>query len=672
MLLFAVAAAPALADGSASAFYVATGGRDSWSGRLSEPNADGTDGPFATLAAARSAMRAGIRLTYVRQGAYFLPAPLQLEERDSDDRIMAYPGEHATIYGGVRVPTWRLSGGRWLAPLPTQLRKDSSLPLLIVNGKRFPIARLPSAGPGDDHEAAWFFADSIPPDVDPHHSFRVRPQDAEALAAAKPGEVVSIFGQRGWQDYVLPIKQVDPVSRIITLDGSTWDAIGEGSRFAVLNGATAPGTWRIDRSSNLLEINPTDAASPVPSAVAATLPCIVSIEHARNVSITGLRFVGSATEGAAICLTRTMRVTLDRLVIADTGDGIRLDQATDTCITGSEITRTGGQGIVLRNGSDGTVVSENWIHEIGWLHQDGSAISFEDSSRNLFARNKIESVAKFGIGGGSLTGRAAHDNVIEDNEIARANQRTSDGGGIMLIGWAQDATHDVIRGNFVTATSALGNVGWDGKPHTTFQDPVTRLVSQAIYLDDWASAVDVHHNLLCGNIGGMELHSGWDNSVHDNILVANSGIAFAIDAENWLGKGAHPHPMANNTIERNTVILERPSTGQSGVTAVHGGADAAHFDHNIYAGPGLNGYSFHHEPDHIWSSYSFGIDTWRGRGQDTGSVVGATAAQVVLRDGAVRVVGPADAPAPLPLSEIGRPEDRAGLADRVRQSCGLR
>ena len=38
-------------------FYVSTKGNDAWSGRLSGPNREGTDGPFATLAKARDAVR---------------------------------------------------------------------------------------------------------------------------------------------------------------------------------------------------------------------------------------------------------------------------------------------------------------------------------------------------------------------------------------------------------------------------------------------------------------------------------------------------------------------------------------------------------------------------------------------------------------------------------------
>jgi hypothetical protein len=38
-------------------FFVAPKGNDAWSGKSPAPNADGTDGPFATLARARAAVR---------------------------------------------------------------------------------------------------------------------------------------------------------------------------------------------------------------------------------------------------------------------------------------------------------------------------------------------------------------------------------------------------------------------------------------------------------------------------------------------------------------------------------------------------------------------------------------------------------------------------------------
>ena len=43
--------------GLAAVFYVAPDGNDAWSGRLSEPNAAGADGPFKTIERARDEIR---------------------------------------------------------------------------------------------------------------------------------------------------------------------------------------------------------------------------------------------------------------------------------------------------------------------------------------------------------------------------------------------------------------------------------------------------------------------------------------------------------------------------------------------------------------------------------------------------------------------------------------
>src|SRR5688572_20491774 len=54
----AIIATPAYTDASSVRyFYVSPVGDDSWSGTLAEPNADASDGPFATVARAQSAVR---------------------------------------------------------------------------------------------------------------------------------------------------------------------------------------------------------------------------------------------------------------------------------------------------------------------------------------------------------------------------------------------------------------------------------------------------------------------------------------------------------------------------------------------------------------------------------------------------------------------------------------
>ncbi|MBM4036607.1 MAG: hypothetical protein FJ291_33140, partial [Planctomycetes bacterium] len=82
----------ALPAGAAeTALYVAADGNDGWTGRLAEPNAARTDGPFATLVRARDEVRRlkaggrakGPMTIFVRGGLYPLQETLTLEAQDS-------------------------------------------------------------------------------------------------------------------------------------------------------------------------------------------------------------------------------------------------------------------------------------------------------------------------------------------------------------------------------------------------------------------------------------------------------------------------------------------------------------------------------------------------------------------------------------------------------------
>ena len=97
-------------------FFVSKDGNDTWSGKMAEPNAEKTDGPFASLARARDAireMKAKQSITepvtvLVRGGAYYLDDTLVFEQQDSGTKecpvtYMAYPGEKPVISGGRKI-----------------------------------------------------------------------------------------------------------------------------------------------------------------------------------------------------------------------------------------------------------------------------------------------------------------------------------------------------------------------------------------------------------------------------------------------------------------------------------------------------------------------------------------------------------------------------------------
>jgi len=92
---------------TATNLYVATIGNDSWSGKLPEPNAAGTDGPFATLQRAREAVRAA------------------LEAESSANRV-----ELPTVWNFRRDPADAGEAASWFASEPddawTELRTDKT------------------------------------------------------------------------------------------------------------------------------------------------------------------------------------------------------------------------------------------------------------------------------------------------------------------------------------------------------------------------------------------------------------------------------------------------------------------------------------------------------------------------------------------------------------------
>ena len=164
MLVFCLTAWAALAAANVRAdalrFYVATDGSDSWTGTLAEPNGDKTDGPFATLAGARDAVRklrgaseqalASVTVV-VRGGVYRLDAPFLLEPQDSGTPqgpvvFTAAPGEQPVLSGGRVISGFQQRGSLWETVIPEVKDGKWYFRQLFVNGERRQRARSPNEG----------------------------------------------------------------------------------------------------------------------------------------------------------------------------------------------------------------------------------------------------------------------------------------------------------------------------------------------------------------------------------------------------------------------------------------------------------------------------------------------------------------------------------------------
>ncbi|NQU75089.1 MAG: hypothetical protein HQ546_02100, partial [Planctomycetes bacterium] len=125
VILMAMAYLPACSISSAAvrrevAFYVSVAGNDAWSGRLARPASSGKDGPFATLEAARDAVRKlrktdslpGGAVVYLCGGMFLREKAFLLTAEDAGTAgapiiYRSLPGEQAVLVGGRQVKGWQ-------------------------------------------------------------------------------------------------------------------------------------------------------------------------------------------------------------------------------------------------------------------------------------------------------------------------------------------------------------------------------------------------------------------------------------------------------------------------------------------------------------------------------------------------------------------------------------
>jgi len=117
-----------------SDFYVSADGSDDWSGLLPEPNAQRTDGPFASLARARQAVE-GLKgrsatkdvVVLIRKGLYRLSQTVVFGPKDSPKAgsivtYAAYPGEKPVFSSALEIKGWTKAPAS-LPGLPNKARR---------------------------------------------------------------------------------------------------------------------------------------------------------------------------------------------------------------------------------------------------------------------------------------------------------------------------------------------------------------------------------------------------------------------------------------------------------------------------------------------------------------------------------------------------------------------
>ncbi len=529
------------------AFYVATNGNDSWSGRLAAPNADGTDGPFATLERAQGAMRAtGIRDTYVRGGTYAMARTVTLTGADNGVRIMAFPGETPVFSGGERVGGFTAIGGGLYAAPTSATGLD-----LSIGGVRQKVAQTGDWNAGDPR-SGWSVLEAASGGTS-RTSLRVGAGDgamAAVLAAGvQPGTMVQTFDTERLSDNIVGVASTDAGSRTVTFTQSAKYALRSGGTYRLLNDDAFirdAGEFAWQAETGRLVVKPQDpGALLAQGAVVARLGTLLSLNGANGVTLQGLTFADTAWNGSALTLTNASGNSIAGNRFVNAGTAMTLAGSSGNAIEANRMEHLGAGGIKLAYGSNGNRVSANSIDGIGEVLKDIAGIQLYGTSGTLISGNDIRNSTRYGISIKNWDGATVNtDTVVEYNRIYNTMTETADGGAIEMLGRSNVDTRTIIRGNDIRNVGGLATdgSGW-----------LDRHKSFGIYLDDMANGVTVQDNFI-QNTGwaGVFIHGGDSNSVTNNFAVLSNPRERFIRLE-WVPSAGNIGLLANNSVTGNVI-----------------------------------------------------------------------------------------------------------------------
>ncbi len=564
----------AAARQDAVVIYVSPQGKNSWSGRLSEPNRRGTDGPLASIQAAvnkaRSSKAVGretcaVRIV-LREGTYFLKRPLKLGPRDSGETLLqvrstggnkliagqhavtfaAFEGERPVVSGGRRLTGWKREevDGRevWVAKLPQKNGRVPYFRQLFVSGARRARARLPRKGwfrlerpLGVKKSSRW---------VQGQNAFVAARGDVPEDLDCRNAEVLAL--QR-WVESRTGVKSFDPRKRLLRLDRKTTfsliddDAWHPGEKGApgalyclenVRAGLLEPGQWWLDRSRG--EVRYLSMKGERPDRCEIIVPWLEEL----------VRLEGSAKQDRPVHDICFEGITFahnewhypraeagNRQGAISVPGAVNLRAARNCAFERCSFEKLGTYALVMEDGCRDVLVRGNRMTDLG----GGGVRIWHGCNRNTVSDNEISFGGRiFYSAIGVLVGKASGTQIVH-NHIHDFNY-TGIGVG-WTWGYAEgEAYGNIIEHNHIHAIgsgllSDLGGIYHLGvAPGTRIRYNLVHDIRRRIYgggcvyLDEGSSNILVENNLLydCDD-GPFHLHYGRDNLIRNNIMALGRG-----------------------------------------------------------------------------------------------------------------------------------------------------
>jgi hypothetical protein len=542
---------------SAHTVYVSPSGNDRWSGKLSAPNKEGTDGPVATLERARDVARI-IRgsdvesrksaksndtiFVMLRGGTYARTQTLHLSILDGGTASAPvvwrpYRGESVRLSGGVWISNLTpVTDTTMLRRLPAAIRTSvvradlrtmgitdygSITPRgnpgleLFYEGNRMQLARWPNA--------EWLRIADVPQTGDTMYNKGLdREKRFDGVPAGRHYGRFTYNGSRpsgwstvdgifvhgywtfDWSDSFQKVERIDTAAHEITLAlphhhyGYT-----RNQRYYFLNvleELDAPGEWYLDRGTGMLYFLAPGGVPPSTAEVSLLESPLVALDSCSHVAFQGISF--EVSRGNGVVIEGGTGNTLNACTFRNLGgDAVVIGSGTHHRVLNSQLRDLARAGIVLRGGDrltlargDNEVYNTHIHHYSTWLRTGNYAVVMDGVGQTM--KHCLIHDAPFE--GVYIKG---NDHLISFNEMHSILKESGDAGAI------HTGRNWTWRGNVITNNyfHDLRGPGLHGV--------------MGVYLDDWGSGFRVEGNVFYRAGRASMIGGGRDNIIRNNIYV---------------------------------------------------------------------------------------------------------------------------------------------------------